>query len=43
MPYPWAAEKMGHSLQMFMNTYVGVDPAMNRQMAALWTNKMKYD
>lgn len=43
MSYPWAAEKMGHSLQMFMNTYVGVDPAMNRQMAALWTNKMKYD
>ena len=38
MSYPWAAEKMGHSLQMFMNTYVGVDPDMNKQMNKLWVS-----
>ena len=38
MSYPWAAEKMGHSLQMFMNTYVGVDPDMNQQMNKLWVS-----
>lgn len=36
MSYPWAAEKMGHSLQMFMNTYVGVDPSINQKMTKLW-------
>ena len=38
MSYPWAAEKMGHSLQMFMNTYVGVDPNMNEKMNKLWVS-----
>lgn len=38
MSYPWASEKMGHSLQMFMNTYVGVDPNMNKQMNKLWVS-----
>lgn len=38
MSYPWASEKMGHSLQMFMNTYVGVDPDMNQQMNKLWVS-----
>ena len=38
MSYPWAAEKMGHSLQMFMNTYVGIDPNMNQQMNKLWVS-----
>ena len=36
MMYPWAAEKMGHSLQMFMNTYVGVDPSVEDKMNQLW-------
>lgn len=38
MSYPWAAEKMGHSLQMFMNTYVGVDPNINEKMNKLWVS-----
>lgn len=36
MSYPWASEKMGHSLQMFMNTYVGVDPSIEDKMTKLW-------
>lgn len=36
MSYPWASEKMRHSLQMFMNTYVGVDPSIEDKMTQLW-------
>ena len=36
MSYPWAADKMGHSLNMFMNTYVGLSDDINKAMANLW-------
>lgn len=36
--YPWAAKKMGHSLNMFMNTYVGLSDDINVQMNQLWVN-----
>lgn len=38
MSYTWASERMGHSLQMFMHTYVGVDPSINEKMNKLWMN-----
>lgn len=38
MSYPWAAEKMGHSLQMFMNTYVGLNSSIEQKMTKLWAN-----
>lgn len=36
MSYPWAAEKMGHSLNMFMTTYVGLSDDINKAMGNLW-------
>lgn len=36
MSFTWAADKMGHSLHMFMKTYVGVDPSINKKMNQLW-------
>lgn len=38
MSYPWAAEKMGHSLNMFMTTYVGLSDDINKAMANLWVS-----
>ena len=38
MSYPWAAEKMGHSLNMFMTTYVGLSDDINKAMANLWAS-----
>lgn len=36
--YPWAAEKMGHSLNMFMKTYVGLSQDINQKMSQLWAS-----
>ena len=38
MSYPWAAEKMGHSLNMFMKTYVGLSQDIEQKMNQLWVS-----
>lgn len=35
MSYPWAASRLGHSLKMFMRTYVHVDEDRNEEMLQL--------
>lgn len=35
MSYPWAASRLGHSLQMFMRTYVHPDTDLNKSMLEL--------
>lgn len=37
MSYPWAASRLGHSLKMFMRTYVHVDRDRSEQMLNLVT------
>ena len=39
MYYPWAASRLGHSLKMFMRTYVHVDEYRNEEMLNLVINK----
>lgn len=38
MSYPWAAARMGHSVEMFLKNYVDVDKDKNSKMTDMWMN-----
>lgn len=41
MSYPWAASRMGHSLEMFMKTYVHADKNKSQDMMDLMNNALE--
>lgn len=41
MSYPWAASRMGHSLEMFMKTYVHADKNKSQDMMDLMNNTLE--
>lgn len=40
MSYPWAASRLGHSLKMFMRTYVHVDEDRSEDMLRIIANEL---